>query len=168
MPEGMVVAVYVSPKAREPLHAVSSAVAVAGRGLEGDRYCSGRGALSRWWSPARAVSFIEREAIDALRREFDLGEGRSRRNVVTEGIRLDELQGRTFRIGTALFKGVQACQPCRYLERLTQPGVLEALKGRGGLRAEVVEGGSFAPGDAIEVVAGFPPSPLYSGKRGRG
>jgi MOSC domain-containing protein YiiM len=155
MPEGRVVAVYVSPKAREPLHAVSAAVAVAGRGLEGDRYCSGRGALSRWWSPARAVSFIEREAIDALRQEFalDLGEGRSRRNVVTEGIRLDELKGRTFRIGTALFKGVQACQPCRYLERLTQPGIFDALKGRGGLRAEVVEGGAFAPGDVIEIVA---------------
>jgi len=156
MPQGKVFAIYVSPKAREPLHAVPSAVAVAGRGLEGDRYCTGRGALSRWWSPARAVSFIEREAIDALRQEFalDLGDGRSRRNVVTEGIGLEELKGRTFRIGTALFKGAQACQPCRYLERLTQPGVFEALKGRGGLRAEVVEGGTFAPGDAIEVISG--------------
>lgn len=156
MPQGKVFAVYISPRARAPLRAVTAAVAVAGRGLEGDRYCEGRGALSRWWSPARAVSFIEREAIDALRQQFaiDLGDGRSRRNVVTEGVRLEELKGRTFRIGTAMFKGVQACQPCRYLERLTQPGVFEALKGRGGLRAEVVEGGTFAPGDVIEVVGG--------------
>jgi MOSC domain-containing protein YiiM len=152
--EARVVAIYLAPKAREPLQPASSAVAVAGRGLEGDRYCLGRGALSRWPSAARAVSFIEHEALEALRQEqgIDLGAGRSRRNVVTEGIRLDDLKGQTFRIGHALFKGVQACQPCRYLERLTQPGVFEALKGRGGLRAEVIEGGPFAPGDAIVLL----------------
>jgi MOSC domain-containing protein YiiM len=154
MTAGKVFAVYVGPQARGPLRAVASAVAVAGRGLEGDRYFLGRGALSRWPSAARAVSFVEREALEALRAErgIDLGEGKSRRNVVTEGVRLDELRGRTFRVGAAVFRGVQACQPCRYLERLTRPGVFEALKGRGGLRAEVIEGGAFAPGDAVEVV----------------
>ena len=46
-----------------------------------------------------------------------------------------------FRIGSALFHGIGACQPCGYLERLTVTGACAALKGRGGLRAEVLEAG---------------------------
>jgi MOSC domain-containing protein YiiM len=155
MSSATVVAIYLAPKARVPLQAVVSAVAVTGRGLEGDRYCLGKGALSRWPSAARAVTFIEAEVIESIREShaIDLSDGRSRRNVVTRGVRLDDLKGRVFRIGSAVFKGAQRCQPCLYLERLTQPGAYEALKARGGLRAEVIEGGTFGAGDAI-IVAG--------------
>jgi MOSC domain-containing protein YiiM len=151
---GVVRAIYLAPQRGKPLAAVPRVRAVPGRGLEGDRYFLGRGSLSRWPGAARAVSLVEQEALDAAQREHgvDLFDGRSRRNVVTAGVALAELKGRTFRVGTAVLRGVQACQPCRYLERLTAAGAFEALRGRGGLRAEVVEAGVIAVGDAVEVV----------------
>jgi MOSC domain-containing protein YiiM len=147
-------AIWIAPVRRRPLVPVTTIRAVPGRGLEGDRYFLGRGSLSRWPSAARAISFIERETLDSLLGEhgIDLRDGRSRRNVETSGVVLGELKGRRFRIGTVLFRGAQLCQPCAYLERLTAAGAFAALKGRGGLRAEVLEEGIITVGDAVEVV----------------
>ena len=151
---GRIEAIWIAPVRRRPLVPVTTVRAVPGRGLEGDRYFLGCGSLSRWPSAARAVSFVEREALDAVLSEhgIDLRDGRSRRNVETAGVVLAELKGRRFRIGTALFHGALACQPCTYLERLTAAGAFAALKGRGGLRAEVLEGGIITIGDAVEMV----------------
>jgi MOSC domain-containing protein YiiM len=153
MPTGVVRAIYIVARAKESMVAVPQVVAVPGKGLEGDRYFLGRGSFSRWPGAGRAISLIASEAIEAVRLErgIDLGDGRSRRNIVTEGIDLASLQGRKFRIGTALLKGVRECQPCMHLERLTGPGVFEALKGRGGWRAEVIEGGVITAGDRITI-----------------
>lgn len=147
-------AIYVAPARRVALASVHQAVAVAGRGLEGDRYHAGVGSFSRWPDPGRAVSLIAAEAIEAVLREtgIDLGEGRSRRNLVTRGADLGALVGRTFRVGGVVLRGNRPCQPCAYLERLVGPGTFAALKGRGGLRADVVEGGVIQVGDALVVM----------------
>jgi MOSC domain-containing protein YiiM len=154
MTTGTVQAIHVGPVRGQPLLAVPEVRAVAGRGLEGDRYFLGRGSLSRWPGPGRHVTLIEHEALEAVRREhgLDLGGGLSRRNIVTVGVALGDRQGQRFRIGTALFRAVLACQPCGYLERKTQAGVLAALKGRGGLRAEVLQDGVIRVGDVIEFL----------------
>jgi MOSC domain-containing protein YiiM len=57
-----------------------------------------------------------------------------------------------FRVGTALFKAGIPCAPCGYLERKTQAGVMAALKGRGGLRAEVLQEGVIRVGDLVEFL----------------
>jgi MOSC domain-containing protein YiiM len=157
---GTVVAIYVALAAKAPMRYVARVAATAGRGLDGDRYYLGVGAFSRWPGEGRAVTFIESEAVEAIRGEttIDLSDGRHRRNVVTRGVRLAELMGRTFSIGNATFRGSRLCAPCRYLERrLDSPGLYEAIKGRGGLRGEILKSGSFAAGDA--VVPGNPPVP---------
>ncbi len=69
---GTVHAIYIGPKRGQPLVGVAEVKAVAGRGLEGDRYCLGRGSLSRWPGPGRHVTLIEQEALDAVRREFGI------------------------------------------------------------------------------------------------
>jgi MOSC domain-containing protein YiiM len=154
MTTGAVHAIYVGPIRGQPLLAVPEVCAVVGKGLEGDRYFLGRGSLSRWPGPGRQVTLIEHEALEAVRREhgIDLGGGLARRNIVTVGVALADLNGRKFRIGTTLFRAVIPCQPCAYLERKTQAGVFAALKGRGGLRAEVLEAGIIRVGDAIEFL----------------
>lgn len=151
MSQGVVYAIYITARARQPLETVQQVQALPGRGLEGDRYCLGRGSLSRWPGAARQVSLIEREVLDDVLSQtgIDLHEGRSRRNIVTERMTLAELKGQTFRIGTAILRGVGLCQPCGYLERLTAAGTFAALKGRGGLRAEVLSEGVIGVGDAI-------------------
>jgi MOSC domain-containing protein YiiM len=150
--------IYVASVRGEPMRSLTQVRAVAGEGLEGDRYQVGQGSFSRWPGDGRAVSLIEIEAVEAILREtgIDVAAGQSRRNIVTRGVRLAGLNGRRFRIGTAVFRGTRLCAPCGYLERLVGPGTFAALKGRGGLRADIVEGGVIRAGDEIvEVVKGW-------------
>ena len=152
---GIVLAIFVAPEAEAAMISVPEALVVPERGLEGDRYFDGRGSFSRWPGEGRAVTLIEQEVVDAVLAEtgIDLREGRSRRNVVTSGVRLGELNGRKFRIGESLVvRGARVCAPCRHLERLVGPGTYDAMLGRGGLRADVVQGGVIRVGDEIEAV----------------
>lgn len=149
---GHVEGIFIAPAAKATLAPVESVSAVQDRGLEGDRYFDGAGAFSRFEGSGRALTLIAAEAIEAALAEtgLDLSGGRSRRNVVTRGVALEELNGRKFRIGGALLRGVRLCAPCAYLEKVTEPGVFEALKGRGGLRADILESGTIRVGDTVE------------------
>jgi MOSC domain-containing protein YiiM len=149
---GRVEAVYLARGRGEPRVRVDAALAVEGRGLEGDRYFGvprkGRGN----YDPERQVTLIEAEAIDAVRATRPgFGAGDARRNVVTRGVRLNDLVGKTFRVGEALFHGVERCDPCRRLEKLTYRGVMRDLDERGGLRAVVLRGGAVREGDAVAI-----------------
>lgn len=152
---GTIQSIFIADAAKAPMRAVVETEVLADQGLAGDRYALGTGAFSRWPGSGRAVTLIEREAIDAILREtgIDLSSGTSRRNVVTVGIELSALNGAVFRIGTAVLRGARLCAPCKYLERLAGPGVFDAMRGRGGLRADVVEPGIIRVGDRIEPVS---------------
>lgn len=151
---GTLLAIYIAPKAKQPMRLIQAAHLVPGRGIEGDRYYENAGSFSRWRGVRRALSLIEQETIDDVLAQtgIDLTAGQSRRNLVTRGVRLAELNRRTFRIGAAVVKGAGLCAPCRYLERLLVPGVYDALLGRGGLRAEVLAEGTIYAGDAITPI----------------
>ena len=151
---GHIESIFIAPAARVALLPIPQVMAFEGRGLEGDRYCAGVGSFSRWPGSGRAVSLIAAEAIEQILSEtgIDLSGGRSRRNVVTRGVDLSTLNGRKFRVGGATFRGSRLCAPCKYLERLIGPGTFAALKGRGGLRADIIEGGLIRAGDAVDVV----------------
>ncbi len=153
---GVVVDIFVATAAGADLRSVREARALVGKGLEGDRYALGVGSFSRWPGSGRALTLIESEVIEdvAATQGLDLRDGRSRRNLVTAGVRVNELVGRRFRIGTALLRGERLAQPCGYLERRIGAGLKEVLRGRGGLRAEVLEEGVIRVGDALEVVPG--------------
>lgn len=129
--------------------------AVAGRGLEGDRYFSKIGTYSS--DPGTGVTLIEIEAIEALKRDYeiDLRAALSRRNIVTRGVALNHLVGREIKIGEAILHGTRLCDPCSHLEKLSRQGVLRGLIHRGGLRADVVAGGLIQVGDPITL----PPVP---------
>jgi MOSC domain-containing protein YiiM len=128
---------------------------VAGRGPEGDRHFRGPRARANEEGMGRDLTLIEAEAVEALARSagIELDPGEHLRNVVTRGVRLDDLIGRPFRVGPVRCVGVEPCHPCRRLERLTgRTGVLKGLAGRGGLRADVVRGGEIALGDPVEAI----------------
>lgn len=124
--------------------------ALPGKGLEGDRYFGGVGTYSR--NPGdRQVTFIEKEAIDALERESEItiGPGEARRNLVTTGLALNHLIDKEFRVGEVRFRGIKLCEPCNHLESLTKVGVRAALVHRGGLRAEILSEGVLRKSDPI-------------------
>jgi MOSC domain-containing protein YiiM len=147
------VAIYVATAAGAPMEARDHVDALAGAGLRDDRYATGTGTYSGTGRGARDVTLIEREAIDAVRAEdpaVDVREDQTRRNLVTEGVALNHLVGREFRVGAVRMRGVRLAEPCAYLEQLTGvAGVRAALVHRGGLRAEVLDDGELRIGDTI-------------------
>ncbi len=125
--------------------------AIAGKGLEGDRYLSQTGKFSDKPGPARQLSLIELESLEALQNEdsVTLSPLESRRNIVTRGVPLNHLVNRKFRLGEVVARGVRLCEPCEYLEEITRKKVIGGLTHRGGLRAEILEGGIVRIGDQI-------------------
>ena len=149
---GQVMAIQITSSAGEKMVSIREVKAIAGKGLEGDRYLSERGKFSGKPGPARQLTLIELEAIEALQREdsIELSPLESRRNIVTRGVPLNHLVNKRFRLGDVVARGVKLCEPCEYLEEVTQKKVISGLTHRGGLRAEILEGGIIRVGDKIQ------------------
>jgi len=124
----------------DALGSVSSVLAVAGQGLEGDRYFAADGA-----GPGEALTLIEAEALE----DVGLSGPESRRQVVVRGVRVNDLVGKRFRVGDVECLGVELCEPCLHLQKLTRPGIIKDLLHRGGLRADILSGGTIRVGDKV-------------------
>lgn len=149
--QGELIGIYLTPEKATPLRPVPEARAVAGKGLDGDRYGTLRGTFSKAGKASQQVTLIECEAVEAVARDYGvaLDYSESRRNLVTRGVPLNHLLGREFTVGSVRLRGLKLCEPCAHLEKLTRPGIEKALRHRGGLCAEIVEGGVLKVGDAI-------------------
>ena len=141
---GTVTAILIAPAAEAPLVQVDASVALPGRGLSGDRYAQGKGTFS---GPGRGyeLTLIEAEVLA----EIELAWEDARRNVVTTGISLNPLVGRRFNVGPVKCVGRRLAEPCAHLEKLARPGLLRPLVHRGGLRADILSGGTITVGDEI-------------------
>ncbi|MGA8220351.1 MAG: ester cyclase [Candidatus Acidiferrales bacterium] len=146
-----VISIHIAPAAGVPTLSVDSARAVAGQGLEGDRYFSHQGTFSAEPGEGRHVTLIESEAVDALNAKLgaELSPGEMRRNIVTRGVALNHLVGRDFRVGETLLRGIRLCEPCEHLQSLTRDGVLKQMIHRGGLRANILADGMIRAGDTV-------------------
>lgn len=156
--EGTVGRIFTASEAKAEMCERTAVEAVAGGGLRGDRYFSGieTGTFVKWGPEEERptgydLTLIEQEAVDAIERETDieLDPGEHRRNIETRDTALNHLVGKQFRVGTVICRGNRLCEPCNHLQRLTEDGVLSALTHRGGLRADIIEGGTIHPGDTI-------------------
>lgn len=117
---------------------VTEADCVAGSGLVGDRFFG--------YKPdyKGQVTFFSSEVFDTLCKGLGIsGKDPSvlRRNIFTKGLDLNALIGRTFSIQGIVFEGAEECRPCYWMDTAFAPGAEAALRGRGGLRARILEGG---------------------------
>lgn len=139
-----------------PMRTVPAARALAGRGLEGDRYAAKAGTFTPADPRLRGydLTLVEAEVLDDLELPGGrrLGYPDARRNVVTRGIDLNSLVGRRFRVGTVECLGQRMAEPCAHLEKLTVAGVLRPLIHCAGLRADVLTDGEIRPGDVVETI----------------
>lgn len=127
---------------------------VAGKGIKGDRNFD----RSQW--PGQNITFIEQEEISAFNQRFSqqISLSDTRRNVITEGVRLNDLVGQIFRIGDVSFKGVELCEPCSTLggllenDNVSKKAVVKAFTHKAGLRADVLSDGQISVGMQIEPV----------------
>lgn len=145
MVDGWVEEILIAAHAGEPPLPARWARAIAGVGLEGDRYFAGDGTWSHHpVEGGKDLTLIEAEVLAAVW----LTGAHTRRNLVTREVRLNALVGRRFRIGEIECYGNRLCEPCTYLENLTGVSV-QALAGRGGLRADILTDGEIRVGDPV-------------------
>lgn len=145
---------FIRPPAGGPLVALGRATVVAGAGIVGDRY------FGRHGEPGQNLTLVEAEAIEA----FLQGQQRppdmaiTGRNLVTRGVRLNDLVGREFHIGAVRCRGVELCDPCLGLGQALQSPALTPAQAvrlwvqRGGLRADVLTDGEIVAGAALTVL----------------
>lgn len=147
---GVVAAIHIGPERKKPMVSVPEVLAIAGAGLEGDRYCRERGTFSKKL-PTNQITLIEAEALEAAARDYkiEITADEARRNVLTCGMALNHLVGREFQIGDVRLRGLKLCEPCTHLQQLTGKQMIKALQHRGGLRAEILSDGVIKVGDRI-------------------
>lgn len=149
---GTLCGIYISPVAGAKMQSVTRANAVAGSGLEGDRYALGAG----HWKATDACQVTLVAAEDMEKAEHESGlpfdQGEHRRNLIVRGIPLAVYRSNDVRIGDALFRFHRLRPPCGYLERLLGPGAMHALRKRGGIGLTVVAGGVIRIGDKVSVI----------------
>lgn len=143
---GAVEAIWIAAGAGRPARSLTSAAALAGRGLEGDRHVAGTGTFPSGL-PGSALTLIEAEVCDSFTPPLEADE--HRRNVVTRGIHLNALVGHEFMIGPVRCRGVRLCEPCRVIARYAGRSVLRPLVHRGGLRADILDDGAISVGDHV-------------------
>ena len=136
---GLVEAIHIAAQESELPRPVD-AVDVSADGVVGDRY-----------HESRDLTLVEAEALEGLLDDtgVDVSPAEVRRQVLTRGIRLNDLVGRHFTVGGVECVGQELCEPCNHLQAITKPGVLRGLVHRGGLRADIVRGGRIAVGDEV-------------------
>jgi MOSC domain-containing protein YiiM len=145
---------YITVIGGEPMQQMAEIEALAGAGLQDDRYATRKG----YWTGVDEcqVTLIEGEALDSIRATTDVrvSNGEHRRNIVTRGIWLRDVAGKRFAVGDALFEYDRPRPPCRYIQSRSERGMTKALGDtRGGICARVIEGGLIRVGDPIEIVA---------------
>ena len=153
MTEGRVKGIYIAPKMGANVSGHQKVSVRAGKGIEGDRYFSntGKNRSNYKGQPDWEITLIESEVIEAFNQDTGnkFHESDFRRNIVTEGVRLNDLVGKTFNINGVSFFGVQLCEPCASLQKRLAVKILPDLIGKGGLRAQIRGVGLLNVGDAI-------------------
>ena len=146
-----IIKIFVAENTAEKMTSVTSASLVAGKGIKGDRYYSGRGTFSELLkdNPSRELTLIEKEQIERFNETHEQQHeyGDFRRNIVTEGIGLNDLVGKEFSIGAIILKGVKLCEPCKHLADTVNSLFLPNMIGVCGLRAQILSSGDIDVGD---------------------
>ena len=140
MEKGKVIALHLCPGRRNPMTPVREAVALSDEGLQGD--------LHARTNSARQVLLMDMETLDS----FDLEPGTVKENITVQGLGFSGIRrGQVFFVGDEVTLEVTGpCLPCERMDEI-RPGLQEQLRGRRGVLAVVLNGGTIRVGDAIRV-----------------
>ena len=102
--------------------------------------------------PYNQLTIIEKESIYNYNIKFSLNIPYLdfRRNVVTEGIRLNELVGKKIKIKDINLEVIDLCRPCKHLqEKLSQDNIIKEFLRSGGIRCQILNDGKINVGDQL-------------------
>jgi len=136
-------------KNNQKIKEVKTIDVIKNQGIVGDRH------FREFNDPFSQLTLIESENIDYynLKYKLDIPYIDFRRNIVTEGIELNELVGKKILIGDVRVEGIDLCRPCRHLnEILNQNNILKEFLRRGGLRCQILNSSKINLGDQIKIL----------------
>ena len=122
---------------------------IAGKGVIGDRH------FKNYNNPYNHLSIIESESIDEYNKKFnlDISYLDFRRNIVTKGIKLNDLVEKKLIIGDVKLEVIDLCRPCRHLsEKLEKNNIIKEFLRKGGIRCEILNNGKISTGDQIKII----------------
>ena len=128
---------------------VESVEVVADKGIVGDRH------FREYNDPYSQLSLIESENINYYNIKYSLNIPylEFRRNIVTEGIQLNNLIGKRFLVGSVELEGIDLCRPCRHLsELLNHDNIIKEFLRKGGLRCQILSSSKINVGDVIKIL----------------
>ena len=108
----------------QPIKEVKSIDLLANQGIIGDRH------FSKFNDPYNQLSLIEAENVDYYNIKYGLNIPyiNFRRNIITKGIKLNDLVGKKFKIGKVELEGIDLCRPCKHLsEFLGQNNIIKRI-----------------------------------------
>ena len=123
---------------------LADAADVLETGLSGDHARAGKRSLTLIQAEHLPViaALLDRESIDALL---------LRRNIVVSGLNLLAARHHRLSMGSAMIEVTGPCPPCSRMEKALGPGGYSAMRGHGGVYAEVIVPGRIATGDAVTL-----------------
>ena len=139
----------ISSNNNKKIVSVDSIEVLANKGVLGDRH------FDDYNDPYCQLSLIESENIDYYNTKFGLNIPYIdfRRNIITKGIKLNDLVGKKLLIGSVKVEGIDLCRPCRHLtEMLNQDNILKEFLRRGGLRCQILSSSNIYVGNKISII----------------
>lgn len=135
-----------------PMESPTSLSLVAGVGIEGDRYATQKGYYSDRPELGRQITLFEIETLEALQRDHDvvLHPHEHRRNITVEGVPLNHLVGRRFKVGNCILEATRLSTPCKHIEDVTGKRISRWLINRSGLNCIIIKGGLIEIGNAVQ------------------
>ena len=122
---------------------------IAGKGIVNDRH------FKDYNDPLNQLSIIESENIDEynLKNKLNIPYLNFRRNIVTRGIKLNDLVGKKISIGSVKLEVLDLCRPCRHLsEKLGRNNIIKEFLRKGGIRCQIMNDGKISLSDQIKII----------------
>ena len=118
------------------------------KGIIGDRH------YDEFNDPYCQLSLIESENIDDynIKHSLNIPYIDFRRNIITKGIKLNNLVGKKLQIGEVKVEVIDLCRPCKHLsEILNQDNIIREFLRKGGLRCQILSSSRIFVGDQIKI-----------------
>ena len=133
----------------KPINEVSSIDVLANQGIIGDRH------FKQFNDPYNQLTLIESENIDYynIKHGLNIPYIDFRRNIITKGIKLNDLVGKKILVGKVELEGIDLCRPCKHLcEVLGQENIIKEFLRRGGIRCQILTSSSIKINDKINIL----------------
>ena len=141
--------ICITSESGQQMEVKQSVKVLANKGILKDRY------FNEINDKDTQITLIESENVEYINKSMGTNflDIDFRRNIITKGIKLNQLVGKKIKVGQVTMKVHRLCDPCKYLQDLLkQKNLVKTLLNKGGLRCELLTDGKISIDDNIEVL----------------